>query len=44
MMTDNNAHRMEQALLQRFDLTGKAAAITGAGGELCGAMAEAWVR
>ena len=40
-MSDKNAHRMEQALLQRFDLTGKAAAITGAGGELCGAMAEA---
>jgi NAD(P)-dependent dehydrogenase (short-subunit alcohol dehydrogenase family) len=31
----------EQALLQRFNLTGKTAAITGAGGELCGAMAEA---
>jgi NAD(P)-dependent dehydrogenase (short-subunit alcohol dehydrogenase family) len=41
MMNDNNAHRTEQALLQRFDLTGKAAAITGAGGELCGAMADA---
>jgi hypothetical protein len=31
----------EQALLQRFNLTGKTAAITGAGGELCGAMAQA---
>jgi NAD(P)-dependent dehydrogenase (short-subunit alcohol dehydrogenase family) len=28
-------------ILQRFDLTGKIAVITGAGGELCGAMAEA---
>ncbi len=33
-MTNNN-------VLQRFDLTGKIAAITGGGGELCGAMAEA---
>jgi NAD(P)-dependent dehydrogenase (short-subunit alcohol dehydrogenase family) len=29
------------AVLQRFDLSGKVAAITGGGGELCGAMAEA---
>jgi NAD(P)-dependent dehydrogenase (short-subunit alcohol dehydrogenase family) len=32
---------IEQTILQRFDLTGKIAAITGGGGELCGAMAEA---
>jgi NAD(P)-dependent dehydrogenase (short-subunit alcohol dehydrogenase family) len=32
---------MENDLLKRFDLTGKVAAITGGGGELCGAMAEA---
>jgi len=32
---------MKNDLLKRFDLTGKVAAITGGGGELCGAMAEA---
>ena len=32
---------MEQAILRRFDLTGKVAAITGGGGELCCAMVEA---
>jgi NAD(P)-dependent dehydrogenase (short-subunit alcohol dehydrogenase family) len=32
---------MKSDILKRFDLTGKVAAITGAGGELCGAMAEA---
>jgi NAD(P)-dependent dehydrogenase (short-subunit alcohol dehydrogenase family) len=31
----------ENDILKRFDLNGKVAAITGAGGELCGAMAEA---
>lgn len=31
----------KNSLLERFDLSGKVAAITGAGGELCGAMAEA---
>ena len=28
-------------ILKRFDLTGKTAAITGGGGDLCGAMAQA---
>jgi NAD(P)-dependent dehydrogenase (short-subunit alcohol dehydrogenase family) len=32
---------MANDLLKRFDLTGNVAAITGGGGELCGAMAEA---
>ena len=32
---------MKSEILKRFDLTGKVAAITGGGGELCGAMAEA---
>jgi NAD(P)-dependent dehydrogenase (short-subunit alcohol dehydrogenase family) len=32
---------MKSDILKRFDLTGKVAAITGGGGELCGAMAEA---
>ncbi len=32
---------MKSDVLKRFDLTGKIAAITGAGGGLCGAMAEA---
>ncbi len=32
---------MISPLPERFDLTGKVAAITGAGGELCGVMAEA---
>lgn len=32
---------MKSNILKRFDLTGKVAAITGAGGELCGPMAEA---
>ena len=32
---------MENSILKRFDLTGKVVAITGGGGELCGAMAEA---
>lgn len=32
---------MKSDILKRFDLTGKVAAITGGGGDLCGAMAEA---
>lgn len=32
---------MKRNILKRFDLTGKVVAITGGGGELCGAMAEA---
>ena len=32
---------MTNAILKRFDLSGKAAAITGGGGDLCGHMAEA---
>jgi NAD(P)-dependent dehydrogenase (short-subunit alcohol dehydrogenase family) len=32
---------MENDVLKRFDLIGKVAAISGGGGELCGAMAEA---
>ena len=32
---------MKRDILKRFDLTGKVAVITGGGGELCGAMAEA---
>jgi NAD(P)-dependent dehydrogenase (short-subunit alcohol dehydrogenase family) len=32
---------MKGDILNRFDLTGKVAAITGGGGELCGVMAEA---
>jgi NAD(P)-dependent dehydrogenase (short-subunit alcohol dehydrogenase family) len=32
---------MTKAILKRFDLSGKAAAITGGGGDLCGHMAEA---
>lgn len=32
---------MKNEFLKRFDLTGKVAAITGGGGELCGVMAEA---
>ena len=32
---------MKGDVLKRFDLTGKVVAITGGGGELCGAMAEA---
>ena len=32
---------MKSDILKRFDLTGKVASITGGGGELCGAMAEA---
>jgi NAD(P)-dependent dehydrogenase (short-subunit alcohol dehydrogenase family) len=31
---------MKNDLLQRFDLSGKVAVITDAGGELCGAVAE----
>jgi NAD(P)-dependent dehydrogenase (short-subunit alcohol dehydrogenase family) len=33
--------KMKVDILKRFDLTGKVAALTGGGGELCGAMAEA---
>ena len=29
---------MSNAILQRFDLSGKVVVITGGGGELCGAM------
>ncbi len=32
---------MKRNIFKRFDLTGKVVAITGGGGELCGAMAEA---
>ena len=32
---------MENAILQRFDLEGRRAVITGGGGALCGAMADA---
>jgi len=32
---------MSNSILQRFDLSGKAVAITGGGGALCGAMADA---
>jgi len=32
---------MTKSILKRFDLSGKAAAITGGGGDLCGHMAEA---
>lgn len=32
---------MSNDILNRFDLSGKVAAVTGGGGELCGAMAEA---
>jgi NAD(P)-dependent dehydrogenase (short-subunit alcohol dehydrogenase family) len=32
---------LKNDILKRFDLTGKVVAITGGGGELCGAMAEA---
>jgi NADP-dependent 3-hydroxy acid dehydrogenase YdfG len=32
---------MKSDILNHFDLTGEIAAITGAGGELCGAMTEA---
>ena len=32
---------MTKAILKRFDLSGKTAAITGGGGDLCGHMAEA---
>jgi NAD(P)-dependent dehydrogenase (short-subunit alcohol dehydrogenase family) len=32
---------MDNAILQRFDLSGRTAAITGGGGALCGAMADA---
>ena len=32
---------MSNAVLQRFDLDGRAVVITGGGGELCGAMADA---
>jgi NAD(P)-dependent dehydrogenase (short-subunit alcohol dehydrogenase family) len=40
-MIGRDAGGMKSDILKRFDLTGKAAAITGGGGELCGAMAEA---
>jgi len=36
-----DAGGMKRNILKRFDLTGKVVAITGGGGELCGAMAEA---
>ncbi len=36
-----DAGGMKSDILKRFDLTGKVVAITGGGGELCGAMAEA---
>ena len=32
---------MTNEILKRFDLRGKVAAVTGGGGELCGAMADA---
>ena len=34
-------YRMQSNLSDRFDLSGKVAAVTGAGGALCGAMADA---
>ncbi|MDI6725466.1 MAG: SDR family oxidoreductase [Smithellaceae bacterium] len=37
----NDKDVRENAILRRFDLTGRVAVITGGGGELCGAMAEA---
>ncbi len=40
-MTIKEAGDMNRDLSRRFDLSGKTAAITGGGGELCGAMAEA---
>jgi len=38
---DRGENSMGSDVLKRFDLTGKIAAITGGGGELCGAIAEA---
>jgi len=35
------ASGLTNAILKRFDLSGKAAAVTGGGGDLCGHMAEA---
>jgi NAD(P)-dependent dehydrogenase (short-subunit alcohol dehydrogenase family) len=32
---------MANAILERFDLSGKTAAVTGGGGDLCGHMVEA---
>ncbi|RPJ14869.1 MAG: gluconate 5-dehydrogenase, partial [Deltaproteobacteria bacterium] len=32
---------MNRNILKRFDLSGKIAAVTGGGGELCGAMSDA---
>ena len=40
-MNDKTADGARDAIIQRFDITGKIAVITGAGGELCGVMAEA---
>jgi NAD(P)-dependent dehydrogenase (short-subunit alcohol dehydrogenase family) len=40
-MIGRDAGGMKSDILKRFDLTGKVAAITGGGGELCGAMTEA---
>jgi NAD(P)-dependent dehydrogenase (short-subunit alcohol dehydrogenase family) len=41
ILMDCSENSMGSDVLKRFDLTGKIAAITGGGGELCGAMAEA---
>jgi NAD(P)-dependent dehydrogenase (short-subunit alcohol dehydrogenase family) len=41
MTMAGNTNSADHTILQRFDLIGKVAAITGAGGELCGAMAQA---
>src|SRR4030042_4010685 len=40
-MVGKDAGGMESDTLKHFDLTGRVAAITGGGGELCGAMTEA---
>ncbi|MCG6533977.1 MAG: SDR family oxidoreductase [Syntrophales bacterium LBB04] len=40
-MIGRDADNMNSDILKRFDLTGKVVAVTGGGGELCGAMAEA---
>ena len=40
-MTDLGSNGTNNAILQRFDLGGRTIVITGGGGELCGAMADA---
>ena len=41
ILTVRNGGNMKNDFLSHFDLNGKVAAITGGGGDLCGAMAEA---